>query len=286
MAENEKLKVCVYRERTRGYIVAFSDGSCPVYCRDMAEVVAEFEARSAKFFEPEASEDSVEEDFDYEDPDSPDDFSGVSGFGVVGKKSVNSGKVRHEGLDLTEFGKKIPCLSNIYAMRDPRRSMTPVNEWVRMLKDSGITQLIDLTEETYSAPLLQVLSDAGISYFSIPVKDFTCPTREQVGDIVLKTKDPEKKTVIHCGAGKGRTGTVVSCIYATRDEDATGDYIIERVREARLGSVETAEQENFVEQYILFVDSLREPKKDKSEKVTVEAKPKSEPDAPPATVAK
>lgn len=280
MPENEKLKLCVYRERTRGYVVVFSDGSRPVYCADLADVVAEFEAHSAQFFEPEPGE-SVEEDFDYNDPDeSFEGFSAKHGFGITGSKSVNAGKTRHEGLDLTEFGKKIPCLSNIYAMRDPRRSLTPADKWVKLLKDAGITQVINLTEENYPDRLRSALLNAGITYLSFPVKDFTCPTREQVGEIVLKTKDPAQKTVIHCGAGKGRTGTVVSCIYAARDKDATGDYIIERVREARLGSVETAEQEDFVNQYITFIDTLREPEKSKVEKVAAENVPKPEPDAP------
>lgn len=267
MQEKEKLKVCVYRERTRGYIVAFSDGSLPVYCQDMREVCLEFTKRAADFFNEEPME-SVEEDgFEFNDPDAFDEPEFVP-------RSINSGKARHEGIDLTEFGKKIPCLSNIYAMRDPRRSLASDDEWVKLLKDAGINQLVDLTEEVYTNEIQKKLTDAGILYYSFPVKDFTCPSRKQVGDIVVLAKDTSRKTVIHCGAGKGRTGTVVSCIYATRDKDADCNYIIEAVRNARNGSVETQEQEEFVGEYIKFVDSLREPVK--PEVVKPEEAPKTD----------
>lgn len=255
MPEKDKLKVCIYRERTSGYIVAFSDGSLPVFCHDMQEVCIEFQERSAEFFGEQPMESVEETGFEFDDPDAPPSF------GYSGSKSVNAGKARHEGVDLTEFGKKIPCLSNVYAMRDPRRSLATSAEWIKLLQEAGINQLVNLTEEDYPEPLRVKLLESGIDYSFVPVKDFTCPTREQVGKIVLFAKDTAKKTVIHCGAGKGRTGTVVSCIYATRDKDADSNFIIEAVREARSGSVETQEQEKFVEEYIKFVDSLREPAK-------------------------
>jgi atypical dual specificity phosphatase len=255
MPEKDKLKVCIYRERTDGYIVAFSDGSRPVFCHDMQEVCAEFQARAAEFFDEEPMESVEETGFEFDDPDAPT-FSPREY-----PTSVNTGKARHEGVDLTEFGKEIPCLANIFAMRDPRRSLTSVDGWVKLLLEAGINQLVNLTEEDYSEKLRTKLLESNIDYSFVPVKDFECPTREQVGKIVLWAKDTAKKTVIHCGAGKGRTGTVVSCIYATRDKDADSNFIIEAVRDARSGSVETQEQEKFVGDYIVFVDSLREPSK-------------------------
>jgi atypical dual specificity phosphatase len=52
---------------------------------------------------------------------------------------------------------------------------------------------------------------------------------------------------VHCGAGLGRTGTVLAAYLVAGGEEARA--ALARVRELRPGSVETADQERAIEAY-------------------------------------
>jgi atypical dual specificity phosphatase len=53
---------------------------------------------------------------------------------------------------------------------------------------------------------------------------------------------------VHCGAGLGRTGTLLAC-YLVSSAGLTADEAIARVRAARPGSIETDEQEQAVRRF-------------------------------------
>ena len=52
---------------------------------------------------------------------------------------------------------------------------------------------------------------------------------------------------IHCGAGLGRTGTLLACYFVSKG--MTAKNAVARVRRLRPGSIETAEQERAVEEF-------------------------------------
>lgn len=85
----------------------------------------------------------------------------------------------------------------------------------------------------------------------LPIHDFGTPTSLQsliclVEDILLELEQ-KQTVVVHCRAGLGRTGLVTaSCLVALGYSPVAA---FAQVREARPGSVETAEQEEYVEQF-------------------------------------
>jgi tetratricopeptide (TPR) repeat protein len=105
-----------------------------------------------------------------------------------------------------------------------------------------------------------------------PVRNYGAPTVEQVDDFISKTEGMlSSKTgavLVHCGGGKGRAGTFLSCWlskhgkkkYDPDDSDNKDDYCppvhmtaqeaIDYLRDIRPGSVETQEQEKFVAEYV------------------------------------
>ena len=84
----------------------------------------------------------------------------------------------------------------------------------------------------------------GMTELHLPVADFTPPTTEQLErgvNAIQSAIDSGTRVAVHCGAGLGRTGTLLAC-YLVRGGLSPEDAIA-RVRAVRPGSVETAAQE-------------------------------------------
>jgi len=116
-----------------------------------------------------------------------------------------------------------------------------------LLWQLGVKALLSLSEEPVSPDLL---TRYGFQMKHLPVADFTAPTLSQVKQSIASIDGffaQSLPVAVQCGAGLGRTGTVLACYLVSQGSSAK--QAIEQVRMQRPGSIETPEQKAVVELY-------------------------------------
>ncbi|MFX0211483.1 MAG: dual specificity protein phosphatase family protein [Candidatus Hodarchaeota archaeon] len=94
------------------------------------------------------------------------------------------------------------------------------------------------------------LADFQFEYLHLPIHDFFTPTFEQIEQFVKFIDLAQKKespVLVHCFAGLGRTGTMISCYLVSKGMKT--EEAVHFIRQIRPGSVETAEQLAIIEEY-------------------------------------
>jgi atypical dual specificity phosphatase len=114
--------------------------------------------------------------------------------------------------------------------------------------DKGIKSIVTVRE----VPLPSEWFEAGeIDYMHLRVEDFGAPTMEELDeavDFIDKKIRTGKPVLVHCAAGKGRTGAVLAA-YMVKKQNLTAKQAIEKLRIMRPGSVQSITQETALFMY-------------------------------------
>jgi len=138
-------------------------------------------------------------------------------------------------------------LSNALAGMERPGTFAKLRDDLEYLKNHRISAIVSLTETPLEKAFIE---EFGFRYLHLPVADFTPPTTEQIDqflDFQRRAEADGLATVVHCGAGLGRTGTMLACALVARGVPA--EAAIDRVRTMRPYSIETVEQEESVRDY-------------------------------------
>ena len=89
------------------------------------------------------------------------------------------------------------------------RSSAPSTDAYRSLAERGASTVIDLRAERHLRDDKVLLADTGVELLRLPIRDGQTPTRVQVQRALETIRASDGITLIHCGAGVGRTGCLV-----------------------------------------------------------------------------
>ena len=93
----------------------------------------------------------------------------------------------------------------------------------------------------------EALARHGLTELHLPTRDFAAPSLDALRHGVASVQDAlerGERVAVHCGGGRGRTGTLIACVLVARGEEPAG--AIAHARSLRRGAVETREQEEAV----------------------------------------
>lgn len=119
-----------------------------------------------------------------------------------------------------------------------------LEEDLEFLKSNGISAIISLNESGIDE---QVVKRFGIRHLQLHVADYKPPSLKDLEVLENFLRDGEK-TVVHCNAGMGRTGTVLACIMVLK-YDLSAEDAIKLLRGKRKGSIQTFKQEDGVREF-------------------------------------
>jgi atypical dual specificity phosphatase len=130
----------------------------------------------------------------------------------------------------------------------------PVSEEeFRWLFEKGIKSIVTIRE----VPLPSKWFDGkDIDYLHLKVEDYGAPSVEDMNETVdyIENKISSGKPVlIHCAAGKGRTGALLAA-YLIKKENLTAKQAIEKIRLMRPGSVQSLTQETALSMYEKYLN--------------------------------
>ncbi len=183
-------------------------------------------------------------------------YAGATALGRVRASLAQSAQLRIDFMDLQGHASPqgLIGLTILPGRKDRGRDLATD---IEQLKKSGVGAVVTLISNAefgdYGVPdLLDKYRSAGFEVLHTPIKDQGVPTADQADELlgfIQKNADANRRTVLHCVGGLGRTG-VAAALFLKHFAGIDGDEAINRIRAVRSPrAVENLDQENYVRNY-------------------------------------
>lgn len=136
-----------------------------------------------------------------------------------------------------------------------------VNDYINELIENDIKTIVVLMPAIdiitfYKYDLIDIYQESGFDVIYYPIEDYSIPTDFKSFDLLIMKIWNElktKKVLIHCSAGMGRTGLVACAMAVKKGRSPKDAYNF--MRNLHLGSVETKEQYDYLEDYSDYLNN-------------------------------
>ena len=123
--------------------------------------------------------------------------------------------------------------------------------------DKGIKSIVTVREVPLPS---RWIDGTDIDYLHLMVEDYGVPNMEVLDEAVNyidKKIQSGKPVLVHCAAGKGRTGALLAA-YMIKKENLTAEQAIEKIRLMRPGSVQSLTQETALSMYEKYLKTKKQ----------------------------
>jgi atypical dual specificity phosphatase len=115
----------------------------------------------------------------------------------------------------------------------------------------GIKTIVTVREVPLPSKWFTADNINSVDYFHLKVEDYGAPSIEEMDntvDFIQRQIANEEPVMVHCAAGRGRTGTILAA-YLLKEENLTSDQAIKKIRKIRPGSIQSDRQEMVISMY-------------------------------------
>jgi atypical dual specificity phosphatase len=115
----------------------------------------------------------------------------------------------------------------------------------------GIKTIVTVREVPLPSKWFTADNINSVDYFHLRVEDYGAPSIEEMDntvDFIQRQIANEEPVMVHCAAGRGRTGTILAA-YLLKEENLTSDQAIKKIRKIRPGSIQSDRQEMVISMY-------------------------------------
>ena len=121
----------------------------------------------------------------------------------------------------------------------------------------GVKAIVTVREVPLPSKWFSNGNSDDVDYFHLHVEDYGAPSIEEIDntiDYIQQQISNKKPVMVHCAAGRGRTGTILAA-YLIKKENLTANQAIKKIRSMRPGSIQSDRQEMALYVYEQYLTS-------------------------------